>query len=131
MAVQTLVQAIRSALAAEMERDARVEVLGEDVGRNGGVFRATEGLFDRFGAQRVIDTPLAESGIVGVAIGLALNGMRPVAEIQFEGFLLPGLDQIASHAARYHTRSRGQWSMPLVIRCPWGGGIHAPEHHSD
>jgi pyruvate dehydrogenase E1 component beta subunit len=131
MAKLTLVQAIRSALAHALEHDPAVIVLGEDVGRNGGVFRATEGLLERFGGERVIDTPLAESGIVGVAIGMALNGLKPVAEIQFEGFLLPALDQIASHAARYHTRSRGQWPVPLVIRSPWGGGIHAPEHHSD
>jgi pyruvate dehydrogenase E1 component subunit beta len=131
MAKLTLVQAVRAALASALERDPTVVVLGEDVGRNGGVFRATEGLFEQFGGARVIDTPLAESGIVGMAIGMALNGLRPVAEIQFEGFLLPALDQLASHAARYHTRSRGQWSVPLVVRCPWGGGIHAPEHHSD
>lgn len=131
MAKLTLVQAIRSALATALERDSSVVLLGEDIGRNGGVFRATEGLFERFGAERVIDTPLAESGIVGCAIGMALNGLKPVAEIQFEGFLLPALDQLVSHAARYHTRSRGQWSVPLVVRCPWGGGIHAPEHHSD
>lgn len=131
MAKLNLVQAVQSALALAMERDPRVVVLGEDVGPNGGVFRATEGLHQRFGSDRVIDTPLAESGIIGVGIGLALNGCRPVAEIQFEGFLLPALDQLASHAARYHTRSRGQWSVPLVVRSPWGGGIHAPEHHSD
>ncbi len=131
MAILTFVQTIGSTLAFAMEHDQTVVVLGEDVGRSGGVFRATTGLWERFGPERVIDTPLTESGIVGVAIGMALNGLRPVAEIQFEGFLLPALDQLASHAARYHTRSRGQWSVPLVIRCPWGGGIHAPEHHSD
>ncbi len=131
MAARTLVQAVQEALVQALEEDPSVVVLGEDVGRNGGVFRATEGLAQRFGEQRVIDTPLAESGIVGAAIGMALAGMRPVAEIQFEGFLLPALDQLASHAARFHTRSRGQWSVPLVVRCPWGGGIHAPEHHSD
>jgi pyruvate dehydrogenase E1 component beta subunit len=131
MATLTLVQTIGATLAIAMEHDPTVVLLGEDIGRNGGVFRATEGLLERFGPERVIDTPLAEAGIVGVAIGMALNGLRPVAEIQFEGFLLPALDQLASHAARYHTRSRGQWSVPLVIRCPWGGGIHAPEHHSD
>lgn len=127
----TLVQAIQSALRLALERDPQVLLLGEDVGRDGGVFRATEGLLDDFGPDRVFDTPLAESGIVGLAIGLALNGFRPVAEIQFEGFLLPALDQLASHAARYHTRTCGQWSVPLVVRSPWGGGIHAPEHHSD
>jgi pyruvate/2-oxoglutarate/acetoin dehydrogenase E1 component len=131
MGKMTLVQAVRSALQLALDNDPRVLLLGEDVGRDGGVFRATEGLLDRFGPERVVDTPLAESGIVGLAIGLALNGYRPVAEIQFEGFLLPALDQLASHAARYHTRTRGQWSVPLVVRSPWGGGIHAPEHHSD
>ena len=131
MTKQTLVQAIRSALLLEMERDSTVVLLGEDVGRNGGVFRATEGLYDRFGAERVMDTPLAESGIVGVAIGMALNGLKPVVEIQFEGFLLPAFDPLASPAARYNTRTSRQWSVPLVVRCPWGGGIHAPEHHSD
>ncbi len=131
MTKRTLLQAIQSALAEEMERDPRVIVLGEDVGRNGGVFRATEGLFQQFGPDRVIDTPLGESGIVGSAIGMALAGLRPVAEIQFEGFLLPALDQLASHAGRLRTRTRGQLSVPLVVRCPWGGGIRAPEHHSD
>lgn len=131
MAKRTLLQAIQSSLEQEMERDPRVVLLGEDVGRNGGVFRATEGLFQRFGTDRVIDTPLAESGIIGSAIGMALAGLRPVAEIQFEGFLLPALDQLASHAGRMRTRTRGQLSVPLVVRCPWGGGIRAPEHHSD
>ncbi|MDY6780474.1 MAG: alpha-ketoacid dehydrogenase subunit beta [Halobacteria archaeon] len=127
----TLVQAVRDALETEMQRDDDVLVMGEDVGRNGGVFRATEGLYDEFGGERVIDTPLAESGIVGTAIGIAAYGLRPVAEIQFMGFIYPALDQIVSHAARLRTRSRGRFSCPLVVRAPYGGGIHAPEHHSE
>jgi pyruvate dehydrogenase E1 component beta subunit len=115
----------------EMERDPAVVILGEDVGREGGVFRVTDGLQARFGADRVIDTPLAESGIVGTAFGMAVKGLRPVAEIQFEGFLAPAMDQIMSHIARIRTRSRGRFTAPLVIRSPFGGGIHAPEHHSD
>ena len=106
-------------------------VLGEDVGKEGGVFRVTDKLQERFGADRVIDTPLAESGIVGVAFGMAVNGLRPVAEIQFEGFLYPCLDQINNHISRIRNRSRGRFTCPLVIRTPYGGGIHAPEHHSD
>ena len=127
----TLVDAINEALAQEMERDERVVVLGEDVGLNGGVFRVTEGLQKRFGAERVADTPLAESGIMGTAIGLAMAGMRPVPEIQFEGFLGPAYDQLVNHAARYRTRSRGAVTIPLTVRVPVGGGIHAPELHSD
>src|SRR6185369_16004910 len=115
----------------EMEKDPRVVVLGEDVGLNGGVFRVTEGLQQRFGADRVIDTPLAESGIMGTSVGLAMAGMRPVPEIQFEGFLGPAYDQLVNHAARYRTRSRGAITIPLTIRVPVGGGIHAPELHSD
>ena len=131
MARLTIVQAIQAALMEEMERDPSVMVLGEDVGREGGVFRATEGLQEKFGPERVVDTPLAESGIVGVALGLALNGMRPVAEIQFDGFMPPAWDQIISHVSRIRTRSRGRFSAPLVIRIPYGGGIRAPEHHSE
>ncbi len=131
MAQMTLVQAINHALAHEMERDERVVVLGEDVGLNGGVFRVTEGLQKRFGPERVADTPLAESGIMGTAIGLAMAGMRPVPEIQFEGFLGPAYDQLVNHAARYRTRSRGAVTIPLTVRVPVGGGIHAPELHSD
>ncbi len=127
----TLVDAINEALFQEMERDERVVVLGEDVGLNGGVFRVTEGLQKRFGAERVADTPLAESGIMGTAIGLAMAGMRPVPEIQFEGFLGPAYDQLVNHAARYRTRSRGAVTIPLTVRVPVGGGIHAPELHSD
>ncbi|MGE3107084.1 MAG: alpha-ketoacid dehydrogenase subunit beta [Phycisphaerales bacterium] len=131
MASLTLVQAINLALAQEMEADPRVILLGEDVGKNGGVFRVTEGLQARFGADRVQDTPLAESGIMGTAIGLAMAGMRPVPEIQFDGFLGPAYDQLVNHAARYRTRSRGAITIPLTVRVPVGGGIHAPELHSD
>jgi pyruvate dehydrogenase E1 component beta subunit len=131
MANLTLVQAINLALQQEMSRDPRVVCLGEDVGLNGGVFRVTEGLQKQFGPDRVIDTPLAESGIMGTAIGLAIAGMRPVPEIQFEGFLGPAYDQLCNHAARYRTRSRGAVTVPITVRVPWGGGIHAPELHSD
>lgn len=131
MANLTLVQAINLALTQEMEADDRVIILGEDVGKNGGVFRVTEGLQQRFGEDRVVDTPLAESGIIGSAIGLAMAGLRPIPEIQFEGFLGPAYDQIVNHAARYRTRSRGSVTIPLTIRIPVGGGIHAPELHSD
>ncbi len=131
MANLTLVQAINLALIQEMEKDDRVILLGQDIGVNGGVFRVTEGLFKRFGADRVVDTPLAESGIIGTAIGLAMAGLRPVPEIQFEGFLAPAFDQICTHAARMRTRTRGAFTVPIVIRCPVGGGIHAPELHSD
>ncbi|MFZ4466380.1 MAG: alpha-ketoacid dehydrogenase subunit beta [Phycisphaerales bacterium] len=131
MANLTMVQAINLALIQEMEKDERVMLLGEDVGLNGGVFRVTEGLQKRFGAKRVVDTPLAESGIIGTAIGLAMGGLRPVPEIQFDGFLGPAYDQICSHAARMRTRTRGAFPVPLTIRVPVGGGIHAPELHSD
>ncbi|PSQ49945.1 alpha-ketoacid dehydrogenase subunit beta [Halobacteriales archaeon SW_7_65_23] len=127
----TLVQAVRDGLYTEMERDDSVVVMGEDVGENGGVFRATQGLIDEFGADRVIDTPLAESGIAGTAIGMAAYGMRPVAEFQFMGFIYPAFDQIVSHAARLRTRSNGRFNCPAVFRAPYGGGIHAPEHHSE
>ncbi|WP_338726873.1 alpha-ketoacid dehydrogenase subunit beta [Haladaptatus sp. DJG-WS-42] len=127
----TLVQAVRDGLKGEMERDDDVIVMGEDVGKNGGVFRATQGLWDEFGDDRVIDTPLAESGIVGSAIGMAAYGMKPVPEIQFLGFIYPAFDQIVSHAARLRTRSRGRYTCPLVVRAPYGGGIRAPEHHSE
>lgn len=127
----TLVDAINEALYQEMERDERVVCLGEDVGLNGGVFRVTDGLQKRFGPDRVIDTPLSESGIMGTAIGLAMAGMRPIPEIQFEGFLGPAYDQLVNHAARYRTRSRGAITIPMTVRVPVGGGIHAPELHSD
>lgn len=131
MPAVTLVEAVTMALAHEMARDPSVIVLGEDVGVNGGVFRATLGLYERFGAKRVIDTPLDETTIAGLAVGLAAMGMRPVAEAQFEGFIFPMIDHVVNHAARLRTRTRGRMSCPLVIRAPWGGGIRAPEHHSD
>ena len=131
MANLFLVQAITQALQQEMQADPDVLILGEDVGVNGGVFRATDGLHSEFGEKRVVDTPLAESGIIGTAIGLAMAGLKPVAEIQFEGFLGPAYDQITTHAARFRTRSRGRFTCPMVIRVPVGGGIHAPELHSD
>ncbi len=131
MANLTLVQAINLALIQEMENDDRVIVLGEDVGINGGVFRVTEGLYKRFGADRVVDTPLAESGIIGTSIGLAMAGLRPIPEIQFEGFLAPAFDQLTTHAARMRARTRGAFTVPLTVRVPVGGGIHAPELHSD
>ena len=131
MAEMTVIGAVNMALARAMEDDERVVVLGEDVGVNGGVFRATEGLIDRFGAERVIDTPLAELAIGGVAVGMAAAGLRPVAEIQFMGFIYPTIDQIISHAARIRNRTRGRLACPMVLRAPFGGGIHAPEHHSE
>ena len=127
----TLVQAVRDALETEMELDEDVVVMGEDVGKNGGVFRATDELYEQFGDERVIDTPLAESGIVGTAIGMAAMGMRPVPEIQFSGFMYPGFDQIVSHMARLRTRSRGRFTVPMTLRAPFGGQIRAPEHHSE
>jgi pyruvate dehydrogenase E1 component beta subunit len=127
----TLVQAVRDALAVEMARDEDVLVMGEDVGRNGGVFRATQGLYEEFGGDRVIDTPLSESGIVGTAVGMATYGLRPVPEIQFSGFMYPAFDQLVSHAARMRTRSRGRYTVPMTVRAPYGGGIRAPEHHSE
>ena len=127
----TMVQAINDALRTAMREDPRVVVLGEDVGRNGGVFRATEGLFEEFGERRAIDTPLAESGIVGTAIGMAVYGLRPVPEIQFMGFLYPAFDQLASQAARVRFRSMGRFTCPLVVRTPYGGNVRSPELHSD
>ncbi len=131
MAQLTLVQAITHTLDYEMSRDKRVMCLGEDVGANGGVFRVTEGLQKTHGKDRVVDSPLAESGIMGVSIGLAMGGMRPVPEIQFEGFLGPAYDQLCNHAARFRTRTRGAVTIPMTVRVPVGGGIHAPELHSD
>lgn len=131
MTQMNMVQAINSALRGEMERDSSIVVLGEDVGVDGGVFRVTEGLIDRFGPGRVIDTPLSESCIVGAAVGMALNGLRPVAEIQFMGFSYLALDQIINHAARIRNRSRGRLHVPMVVRMPYGGGIKALEHHSE
>lgn len=130
MAVQTMIEAIRDTLFAEMQRDDRVIVMGEDVGIKGGVFKATAGLIEAFGEERVIDMPLAESSIVGVAIGTALNGMRPVAEIQFADFIYPAMDQIVNEAAKLRYRSNGTFGCPLVIRAPFGGGIHGALYHS-
>jgi pyruvate dehydrogenase E1 component beta subunit len=122
---------VNLALARALADDPRVVLLGEDVGVNGGVFRATNGLMQRFGAPRVRDTPLAETVIAGMAIGLAAQGLRPVAEIQFMGFIYPALDQLLSHAGRLRNRTRGRLTCPMVLRAPYGGGIHAPEHHSE
>ena len=127
----TMAQAINQALAGEMERDGRVVILGEDVGVDGGVFRITDGLFDKFGRERVIDTPLAESAGVGVAIGMAALGLKPVVEIQFMGFIYPAFNQIVSHVARLRNRTRGRFTVPLVIRTPYGAGVRALEHHSE
>ena len=131
MARVTLIEAVTMALAWELDHDDRVVVLGEDVGVNGGVFRATAGLQARFGADRVMDTPLAESMIAGMSIGMAAQGMRPVAEIQFMGFIYPTVDQMLNHAGRLRHRTRGRLHVPMVLRAPFGGGIHAPEHHSE
>jgi 2-oxoisovalerate dehydrogenase E1 component beta subunit len=131
MAEVTLVEAINLALARAMSDDDRVIILGEDVGVDGGVFRATAGLLERFGDERVRDTPLSEVVIAGLSIGLAAEGFRPVAEIQFSGFIYSCIDQLANHASRLRTRTRGRLTCPLVIRTPSGGGIHAPEHHSE
>lgn len=126
-----MIEAIAMAQAWELEHDPSVIVLGEDVGRSGGVFRATAGLQERFGAERVQDTPLAENMIAGMCVGLAAQGMKPVAEIQFMGFLYPAIDQIVNHMSRLRHRTRGRLSCPVVLRTPHGGGIHAPEHHSE
>jgi len=130
VAVLNLVQAVNHALHDEMKRNDRVVVLGEDVGVNGGVFRATEGLFKEFGPNRVIDTPLAESGIIGVSIGMALYGLRPVPEIQFMDFIYPAFDQIQSELSKFRYRSGGQYATPVVIRAPYGGGIRGSTYHS-
>jgi pyruvate dehydrogenase E1 component beta subunit len=127
----TLVEAVTQALAHELHADERVLLLGEDIGVNGGVFRATAGLQKRFGSERVVDTPLAETLIAGMSIGLAAQGLRPVAEIQFMGFIYPAIDQLLNHAARLRNRTCGRMSCPMVLRSPIGGGIHAPEHHSE
>ncbi len=130
MAEMNMVEALNLALRQEMSRDKNVVVLGEDVGQDGGVFRVTQNLLKKF-PGRVYDTPLAESGIVGTAIGMAAAGLKPVAEIQFEGFMLPAFDQLVNHAARLRNRTRGAYTCPLVVRSPWGGGVKALEHHSD
>ena len=127
----TLIEAVTQALAYELAHDENVVVFGEDVGKNGGVFRATVGLQERFGEKRVFDTPLAESMIAGLAIGMSIQGLKPVAEFQFMGFIYPAMNQIISHAARMRNRTRGRLHCPLVFRAPFGGGIRAPEHHSE
>ena len=130
MPVMNIIEAVRSALQTQMRADKRVVVLGEDIGKFGGVFRATSGLFDEFGADRVIDTPLAEAGIIGTAIGMALYGLRPVPEIQFGDFIFPAFDQIVSELAKFRYRSGGQYTCPVVIRTPIGGGIRGGAYHS-
>jgi len=127
----TMVQAVTDAMKIMLQEDESVIVLGEDVGKNGGVFRATEGLFDQFGVERVIDTPLAESGIIGTSIGLAINGFRPIAEMQFLGFIYPAFNQLMTHATRMRQRTMGRYTVPMVIRAPYGAGVKAPEIHSD
>ena len=131
MTQMNMVEALNSALHEEMGRDATVVVLGEDVGVDGGVFRVTDGLLDKFGPDRVLDTPLSESGFVGLAAGMALYGMRPVVELQFDGFVPPAFDQVFSHISRMRNRSQGRYGMPVVIRFPYGGGVRALEHHAE
>ncbi len=130
MAVMTYIEAIRSTLQLEMRRDETIIVLGEDVGKKGGVFLATDGLFDEFGSERVLDTPLSESMIIGASIGAALNGLRPVPEIQFADFIMPAFNQIVSEAARMRYRSNGTFTCPMTIRAPYGGGVHGALYHS-
>ncbi|HYM49742.1 MAG TPA: alpha-ketoacid dehydrogenase subunit beta [Candidatus Limnocylindrales bacterium] len=130
MAVRTVIEAIREGMDEELERDPSVFIIGEDVGKRGGVFLATDGLQKKYGEQRVIDSPLAESLIVGVAIGAAVNGMRPIAEIQFADFIAPAYNQIVEEAARFCYRSGGDFNLPMVIRTPWGGGVHGAMYHS-
>lgn len=127
----TMVAAINNALDLALERDPDVCIFGEDVGVMGGVFRATDGLQQKYGVERVFDTPLAEAGIVGMGIGMGLAGLKPVAEIQFAGFLYPALDQILSHLGRYRHRTRSRYHLPMVVRAPYGGGVHTPEQHAD
>jgi pyruvate dehydrogenase E1 component beta subunit len=131
MAERTLVQAINLALRQEMESDPSVVLIGEDVGTDGGIFRVTDGLLDEFGAERVMDSPLAESGIVGFSIGMAISGLRPVPEMQFSGFSYIAFHQLESHAARLRWRSQGRYTVPMVVRMPYGGGVRALEHHSE
>src|SRR5438477_915473 len=130
MPAWNIIQAVNDALRIEMKRDDRVVVLGEDVGKFGGVFRATSGLYEEFGGDRVIDTPLAEAGIIGSAIGMALYGLRPVPEIQFADFIYPAYDQIVNELAKFRYRSGGQYTAPVVIRTPYGGGIRGGHYHS-
>lgn len=131
MTVRTIAQALNDALDLALGKDETVVIMGEDVGRTGGVFRITDGLYQRYGSDRVIDTPVAESGIVGVGLGMAVGGLRPVLELQFMGFSYPAYDQIVNHVARIRNRSRHRFIAPMVIRIPFGGGIGAAEHHSD
>lgn len=131
MSALSMVEAVTLAMDHELARDKDVVVMGEDVGRNGGVFRATDGLQDKHGSDRVIDTPLAEAMIAGLAVGMASQGMKPIGEIQFMGFAFPAMNQIVTAAARLRNRTRGRLTLPMVIRMPFGGGIHAPEHHSE
>ena len=131
MAKINIIQAVNQALQQEMKKDDAVILLGEDVGVDGGVFRATDGLLEAYGEKRVVDTPLSEAGIIGASIGLSAQGFKPVAEVQFSGFMYPGFDQIISHASRMRNRSRGRFSCPMVIRTPYSGGIRALEHHSE
>ena len=131
MAVETVLSAINKTLHEQMEKDESVVVFGEDVGFEGGVFRATKGLQQTFGKERSFDSPLAESAIIGSAVGMAVNGLKPVVEIQFSGFMFPGYNQIATHVARFRNRTRGLYTVPMVIRMPYGGGIRALEHHSE
>ncbi|WP_405101287.1 alpha-ketoacid dehydrogenase subunit beta [Oceanobacillus sp. FSL H7-0719] len=130
MAIMSYIQAVTTALREEMQRDEKVFVLGEDVGKKGGVFRATDGLYEEFGADRVLDTPLAESAIAGVGIGAAMYGMRPVAEMQFADFIMPAVNQIISEAAKIRYRSNNDWNAPITIRAPYGGGVHGALYHS-
>lgn len=130
MAVISFIDAVTMALREEMERDQKVFILGEDVGKKGGVFKATQGLYEQFGEERVMDTPLAESAIAGVGIGAAMYGMRPIAEMQFADFILPAVNQIISEAARIRYRSNNDWNCPIVIRAPFGGGVHGALYHS-
>src|ERR687887_2731211 len=131
METLTIGKAVNAGLRRALERDPKVILMGEDIGKLGGVFRVTDGLQKDFGDERVIDTPLAESGIIGTAIGLALRGYRPVAEIQFDGFVFPAYDQIVTQLAKMHARSLGKVKLPVVVRIPYGGGIGAVEHHSE
>ena len=131
MAERSIVEAINDCLHVELERDSSVMVLGEDVGRSGGVFRATAGLRDRFGPDRCFDTPLAEAGILGTAVGLCMAGWRPVCEMQYDAFSYPCLDQLITHVGRYRWRTGGKMEFPIVVRMPYGGGVRAPELHDD
>ena len=131
MTKMNVVDAVKSALRNELKKDKRVLVMGEDVGKNGGVFRCTDGLYNEFGPDRLVDTPISEPGIISTAIGLAVNGMKPVVEIQFSGFIYAPFDQLVTHAAKIRSRSSGRFSCPLVVRTPYGGGIKALELHCE